>query len=321
MTLTSAWLGGELASAMARTPLPTSTDIALQTVPCSDLAAVATHAAESTADVVVLSVAAGYEKDLALAATDIVERTSELLHQAIEPLLSRGATTLLLMPSTLVEARAARGTRANESKVFHARNLATIQVAATTGVSVIDMDRLVAERGGSRTIEGPLRYSEELLEAGRGEVVRVLGDHRMADTGGVGAAMATAAQADAGWSPVVMPALGPTLERFQIVKWHKKPSEAIEIDEVLCTMSVLGEHRAARLGWRERRKIARHGITEHRGEQAHVSVVAREPGVFVEALNAVGETIAVGDTIATCDLQGESGAFFVIAELEREKVQ
>jgi len=58
----------------------------------------------------------------------------------------------------------------------HRFNLALIEISAEEGISILDVDRLVAEIGGERHVSRALRYSREACEVICGEFVRILQD-------------------------------------------------------------------------------------------------------------------------------------------------
>ena len=60
-------------------------------------------------------------------------------------------------------------------------NLAALELSVATGLSVIDVDRLVAELGGENHVDDALRYSATVREAIVAEVVRVIEDYGFFD--------------------------------------------------------------------------------------------------------------------------------------------
>lgn len=56
-------------------------------------------------------------------------------------------------------------------------DLALLTLSIREGISIIDVDRLFAEAGGRRLVQGPLDYTEEGCSLIRDEIVRVLYDY------------------------------------------------------------------------------------------------------------------------------------------------
>jgi hypothetical protein len=63
----------------------------------------------------------------------------------------------------------------------HRINLALFQTSHEVGLSVIDVDRLVAEAGGGKVVPGPLELSPEGSAMVRDETLRVLADYGFFD--------------------------------------------------------------------------------------------------------------------------------------------
>jgi hypothetical protein len=59
---------------------------------------------------------------------------------------------------------------------IHKLNLALMELSVEEGISIVDVDRQVAEMGGQRHVLAPCRYSEEAYEAVGREFLRVLED-------------------------------------------------------------------------------------------------------------------------------------------------
>jgi hypothetical protein len=63
------------------------------------------------------------------------------------------------------------------SLVIHRLNLALMQLSVLDGLSIIDVDRVIAEIGGQRSLERLLSYAPQACDAICDEVVRVLDDY------------------------------------------------------------------------------------------------------------------------------------------------
>ena len=63
----------------------------------------------------------------------------------------------------------------------HRLNRALVSVSREEGISIIDVDRKIAERGGEDTVVGPARYNEEGLKVIAGEIFRVIEDYGFLD--------------------------------------------------------------------------------------------------------------------------------------------
>ncbi len=67
------------------------------------------------------------------------------------------------------------------SLAAHRFNLAVMHLSSQEGISIVDVDRLVAEIGGSRSVQGFQNFSAEACEAIVAELVRVVADYGFFD--------------------------------------------------------------------------------------------------------------------------------------------
>ena len=119
-------------------------------------------------DVVVFGIGAGLtvDRDTFLTAAT----------RAIDAAQAAGCRVLLVNGSTVVTPR-----DRDRSVAIAALNLAAVELSMQTGISVIDVDRAVAELGGDAHVNGVLSYSPEASAAIREELVRVLADYGFFD--------------------------------------------------------------------------------------------------------------------------------------------
>ena len=115
-------------------------------------------------DVAILDVACG----LGAGASFVDDVTS-----AIEALKGKGVTVLVVNGSTVVPDDDDR-TRSLE---IAALDLACLRLSVTTGISIVDADRIIAELGGDEHVAGVLEYSDVARRAIVDEVVRILEDY------------------------------------------------------------------------------------------------------------------------------------------------
>jgi len=107
------------------------------------------------------------------------EQYFEVTRQAISMIKeTSGAHVLLLGPSTLGEARVGTyaGIDDDHRLRAHRVNAAQIRLSMTFGVSVIDVDRVVANLGQGGQVSSPLNYSQSIVTGICDEVVYVLKD-------------------------------------------------------------------------------------------------------------------------------------------------
>lgn len=67
------------------------------------------------------------------------------------------------------------------SLTAHRLNLAVMHLSSSEGISIVDVDRLVAEIGGSRSVQGFQEFSAEACDAIVAELVRVIADYGFLD--------------------------------------------------------------------------------------------------------------------------------------------
>jgi hypothetical protein len=67
------------------------------------------------------------------------------------------------------------------SLLAHRLNLMLIRVSHATGISIVDVDRRIAETGGSSTVTGPGTYSAVGSQLIRDEILRVIQDYGFLD--------------------------------------------------------------------------------------------------------------------------------------------
>ena len=176
------WVGGRLVDDLIDAPPGATTMTSASDSPfahtrarIADVAELPAVTAAATQDLVFISVAAGAASSVASTGHLDIQAT---LHKAVDA-VPVSAHVFLIIPSTLVAPQGTPGEIHPLTIEFHQRNLAAVLVAAETGVSIIDLDRLVAEAGGTSTVLGPAHYTEPLLEVARAEIIRVLHDYRL----------------------------------------------------------------------------------------------------------------------------------------------
>jgi hypothetical protein len=143
--------------------------------PAAELAEALASRAFDDVDVVVLSVRSGLRGDGDIAASRAAFRAGAA--EAIALLKAAGVTTFVLNASTvLADHDAYRG-----SREVAALNLVCLQLSMETGVSIVDIDRTIAELGGTDHVVGQLRYSETADGAIANVVAGVLEDYGFFD--------------------------------------------------------------------------------------------------------------------------------------------
>lgn len=127
------------------------------------------------ADVVIISASCGVSQGELVCSGDPAQ-LEPALELAVEQ-MGTSARVIVVVPSTV------DGPRDRVVQPYtpvtaelHCRIVAAVRVAARTGVSIVDLDRLVAEQGATTAVRGLLDYDAELLESAAHEVARVLRD-------------------------------------------------------------------------------------------------------------------------------------------------
>jgi hypothetical protein len=182
-----------------------------------------------------------------------------------------GAPLLVLNGSTLVDDR----DRAKARQIMDL-DLVVLDGSKQTGLSVIDVDRLVAEIGGHGHIHGPCAYDEAVTGLVRDEITRVLG-------------LRGVLQQTRAWR-LVLPPL-PQVSDLVLTEWLKQPGDAIADGDALCTVVVTGLRKLDRVtdardlaaivpksGWWQQRR--RRGRVRRKDVELAVTVKAWEGGVL-----------------------------------------
>ena len=172
-------LDGELLAAAVRqvtTGAGTVTIDVAPAVPGRDLvAALVARDDLSAYDVLVLSARSGLD-DTGGDGTEFVDAVTA----AVEVVKAAGGRVLVVNGSTVVPGP--RGDERSATSLAISRlNLAALRLSMSTGLSVIDVDRIIAELGGDDHVTGVLEYAPGARAAIAAEVAYVLEDYGFFD--------------------------------------------------------------------------------------------------------------------------------------------
>lgn len=98
-------------------------------------------------------------------------------------------------------------------------NLALLRVSMETGISIVDVDRLVGEAGASHVLQS-LRYSKEVYKTILQEIIRIIEDLGLVKN-------------DLPIYRLVMPYVDLMIKDGVISTWHKKVGERVEVGDKL----------------------------------------------------------------------------------------
>jgi hypothetical protein len=158
----------------------------------------------------------------------------------------------------------------------HRFNIAVIRAALRSGLSVIDVDNLLAEAGGEEHVEAPFRYSASLNALIRQELAQALKER-------------LAASRESGLFRLVVPRYDRRVSEVVVNRWHKRPGEWIKYGEPLL------EVRADNVSWRV--EAARTGTAGPTGRSLALIVNAGREGLLRQTTVAEGSTVRVGEPI------------------------
>jgi hypothetical protein len=179
-------------------------------------------------------------------------------------------------------------------------NLAVMEASHATGLSVVDVDQLVAETRASGKVTGPFDYSPEVCDALRSRLVSVLDELGFAERPVMEARV-----------PFVRQARELTVET-----WCKSEGDVVAAEDVICELRLANLRRMTRptsaimLASIEGRTPLLRSLLSRERERprawdAILSVVALESAVLRKILRPAGADVRSGDALAvlTRDLE------------------
>ena len=150
----------------------------------SELASIVDEVDVPAGSVAVLSVSCALPE--ASEHEDVEAWFSDTMASVIASLKARGAHVLIANASTYDPSERThcyQGTPDPPALTLQRLDLALIELSVLDGISVIDADRIVAELGGDRVVDGLLSYRSEVANALCAEIGRILADYRFVESG------------------------------------------------------------------------------------------------------------------------------------------
>ncbi|MEY2423202.1 MAG: hypothetical protein QOI95_3269 [Acidimicrobiaceae bacterium] len=169
-TLIAAHAGGAGRADVSIVPTPSSDRLAAELARYDDLGDV---------DVVVLWIGSALTEADEIG-PDLGDRFFEHVTAAVEVVKSAGSRVLLVTGSTVVTGVEPSAARALSLAIARL-DLASIRLSIAHGLSLIDVDRTIAELGADAHVEGVLAYSAVASRAIRHELLRVLDEYGFFD--------------------------------------------------------------------------------------------------------------------------------------------
>ena len=128
------------------------------------------------ADIVILSLAPDVFADEVNSSPSFSEAASSV----IEAYQKAGCHVLIMNASTIDPTMIVsnyHGIAEPFTRKAQRLDLALLELSISAGISIVDVDRILAEMGAEQHVVGPLSYSPEARQALRAEVVRIIEDY------------------------------------------------------------------------------------------------------------------------------------------------
>lgn len=163
-------------------------------------------------------------------------------------------------------------------------NLVLLNVSSKEGISIIDVDRIIAEFGFEH-IQAPLTYSAKANAVVRNEVLRVLVDMGYFEN-------------DTSVFKLSMPYVDRSIRQGRIVKWHKNVGDTISAGDDIADIEVeiIKMARTKSSMFLSRGKSSKTG---GRIEQSLMRITAVNEGILREVYARPGETLPIDTLIAS----------------------
>lgn len=163
-------------------------------------------------------------------------------------------------------------------------NLALLNVSSQEGISIIDVDRLIAELGHEH-VTAPLTYSTQANSAIRNELLRVLVDLGYFEN-------------DTSAFKLTMPYIDRSIRHGRIVQWHKAAGDTISAGDDIADIEVeiIKMARTKSSMFLSRGKSSKTG---GRIEQSLMRLTAINEGVLREVYARPGQTLPIDTLLAS----------------------
>jgi hypothetical protein len=179
-------------------------------------------------------------------------------------------------------------------------NAAVLRVAVEHGVSILDVDRVIAELGGAKHVTGLQSYSDAAGDAVCEELALILSDRGLLDDRSVAAPSVEGSRA---WPlRLEMPKFAKRVEKGTVRKWHVGEGAAIAYGDDLLDIQVTKVTELVRL--REHQHLRDSAERDDRfktrrpRQVMNLRVTAAESGVLARIYAPEGTAVAVGDLLA-----------------------
>jgi hypothetical protein len=173
----------------------------------------------------------------------------------------------------------------------HRFNFAMIELSQSSGLFLVDVDRLLAEMGGQSHVRRIFRYSAEAYQAAGREFLHLLDSLSLFE--------------DKGLLRLVMPKLDQQFEAGSIVRWHKQEGDWVKAGDDLFDFKVEEIKRFKRVNARNPEKIK--NVEENtRNWSWLVRVTASDEGYLRKTYVAEKETCVAEDLLAVLSVEADT---------------
>ena len=157
------------------------------------------------------------------------------LEAKVRELVASGASVVALNGSTVVSddnTHNYHGVDTTMSERVRRLNLGLVQVSSKTGMSVVDVDRIVAEKGAGENVSGTLDYSDVIVEEVRREFARIASEI------GFGAQGDASPEAASGVLEMRMPYINKQMSEGVVLRWHAGEGDRVEYGQPVLDLEV-----------------------------------------------------------------------------------
>jgi hypothetical protein len=261
------------------------------------------------AGVVVLSVAA----DLAQRSgdTDAGDRYLGAMAELVRRLKLVDTYVILLNGSTLIPGETVscyRDIPEPASLTLQRLNAAVMELSPQPGISVLDVDRVIAEVGGDENVTGLLTYSHAAESALCDELVRILRD--TLPLGGRAVTEGSGERAPGTQLRLEVPQYVRPISKAMVLRWHVAEGDAMAfglelVDIEILEVSVLRRHRNQQHLANTSGKEDRLSVRSPR-RRTVLRITAAEEGIVARIFATEETIVGVGDLLAVV-CTGEAG--------------
>lgn len=246
--------------------------------------------ADSPAGVLLFSI----EPELGLHAADapadlppVAQFKADLLH-LVQRWRAQGTEHILVLnASSIVPAEQPyhyQNSRESIAERIQRLNLALLEVSATEGISIVDVDRAIAEMGGADHVQAALHYSPAANHAICQEVLRILLE-------------LLPFQQSSALLRLSMPYVGRGVEHGRLLCWHKTAGSPVASGDDLADVEVK-VRKMARTKSSLHLSSGQSNKTGGRWEKTVLRLTATEPAVLQQLFARPGQDVTIGSLLA-----------------------